>query len=68
MHSFKLNDCKFTLSRNGRKVDGGREQGKRGDEERNGGGGFRNRCGEDKMDGQMAMRMNGNLQLMGVWR
>jgi hypothetical protein len=27
---------------------------------------FRFRCGEGKMNGQMAMRMNGNLQLMGL--
>ena len=30
--------------------------------------GFGIRCGSDKRDGQMAMRMNGKLQLMGVRR
>jgi hypothetical protein len=32
------------------------------------GGGSESGVRRDKRDGQMTMRMNGNLQLVGVWR
>lgn len=34
LHPFKFNDCKLTLSKKGRKADGGREMGGRGERER----------------------------------
>jgi hypothetical protein len=78
--SYKIQDTHTTLHRTKESKQEGRHKqgschkktnGWRELDRRNGevnGAGFRISCGDGQKDGQMAMRMNGNLQLTGVRR